>query len=179
MSDVAHLIERLERLETCESIRQLKARYAALADDKYTADYRPQEPARLKALAVAQAACFTTDAIWHGAEFGGDRVGREALAHWFEHSPWCYAAHYYVGADIAVDGQRASADWRLWQLALRADNGEAVLLIARTEESYRCSDTDGWLIDSMAFRDVQVTALGNGSLPLAPGLEALRALRTH
>ena len=175
MSDLSQLVERLHRLEACEAIRQLKARYAALADAKYTADYCRQEPARMKELAGAQAACFTPQAVWYGAEFGGDRVGREALAQWFEHSPWCFAAHYYVGADIAVDSQQARANWRLWQLALRADNAEAVLLMARTEETYRCTEAHGWLIDSMRFSDVQVTALGSGSWPLAPGLEALRA----
>ncbi|NBA94844.1 nuclear transport factor 2 family protein [Pseudomonas sp. R5(2019)] len=175
MSDFSQLTERLQRLEAVEAIRQLKARYAALADAKYTADYRQREPERLSELAKAQAACFTSQAVWHGAEFGGDRVGREALAQWFEQSPWCFAAHYYVGADIEVDGQQARAAWRLWQLALRADNAEAVLLMARTEETYQYSEAEGWLIDSMRFCDVQVAALGNGSLPLAPGLEALRA----
>jgi len=174
MNDFAQLSERLHRLEACEAIRQLKARYAALADAKYTAEYRQQEPARLKEVAMAQAACFTPQAVWFGAEFGGERVGREALAQWFEQSPWCFAAHYYVGADIQVDGQQARANWRLWQLALRADNAEAVLLMARTEETYRCADAH-WLIDSMRFCDVQVTPLGSEALPLAPGLEALRA----
>lgn len=175
MSDVAQLTERLFRLESVEAIRQLKARYAALADAKYTADYRQQELARLKELAMAQAACFTAQAVWYGAEFGGDRVGREALAQWFEQSPWCFAAHYYVGEDIAVDGQQARASWRLWQLALRADNAEAVLLMARTEETYRYTEAQGWLVDSMRFCDVQVAALGSDALPLAPGLVALRA----
>lgn len=174
MSDLAQLSERLHRVEACEAIRQLKARYSALADAKYTADYRQQAPVRLKEIAQAQAACFTPQAVWHGAEFGGDRVGREALAEWFEHSPWCFAAHYYVGADITVEGQQATAIWRLWQLALRADTAEAVLLMARTEETYRCTEAQGWLIDSMRFHDVQVTALGTGRWPLAPGLEALR-----
>jgi hypothetical protein len=175
MSDFAQLAERLHRLEAREAIRQLKARYAALADAKYTVDYRQQEPALLKEVAKAQAACFTPQAIWYGAEFGGDRTGREALAQWFEQSPWCFAAHYYVGADIDVDDHQARADWRLWQLALRADNAEAVLLMARTEETYRYSVAEGWLIDSMRFCDVQVVALGTGAMPLAPGLEALRA----
>ncbi|MVV51679.1 nuclear transport factor 2 family protein [Pseudomonas sp. PB120] len=175
MSDFSQMAERLRRLEACEAIRQLKARYTALADAKYTADYRKQAPERLKELAVAQAACFTPQAIWYGAEFGGDRVGRDALAQWFEQSPWCFAAHYYVGADIEVDALQARANWRLWQLALREDSAEAVLLMARTEETYRYTDAQGWLIDSMRFCDVQVTALGNGAMPLAPGLEALRA----
>ncbi|VVP94126.1 hypothetical protein PS918_03534 [Pseudomonas fluorescens] len=175
MNDLSQLAERLHQLEAREAIRQLKARYAALADAKYTADYRRQEPPRLAQLARAQADCFTPQAVWYGAEFGGDRVGREALAQWFEQSPWCFAAHYYVGAEIAVDGHQARADWRLWQLALCADNAEAVLLMARTEETYRYMPPQGWLIDSMRFCDVQVTALGTGSMPLAPGLDALRA----
>ncbi|KMM85577.1 SnoaL-like domain-containing protein [Pseudomonas taetrolens] len=175
MNDFSRLAERLHRLEACEAIRQLKARYAALADAKYTADYRRQEPVRLKEVAREQAGCFTPQAVWYGAEFGGDRVGREALAEWFEQSPWCFAAHYYLGADIDVDGRQARANWRLWQLALCADSTEAVLLMGRTEETYLHTEAQGWLIDSMRFCDVQVTALGAGALPLAPGLEALRA----
>lgn len=174
MTDFAALAERLHRLEAVEAIRRLKARYAALADAKYTADYQQQDPIRLREVAQAQADCFTAQAVWYGAEFGGDRTGRAALAQWFEQSPWCFAAHYYVSADILVDGARAQAGWRLWELALRADNGEAVLMMARTEETYRHCAQDGWLIDSMRFHDVQVAELGTGSLPLAPGLDALR-----
>lgn len=177
MNDISQWAERLRRLEACEEIRQLKARYAALADAKYTADYQQQEPSRMRELAQAQAACFTPQAVWYGAEFGGDRIGRDALSQWFQCSPWCFAAHYYMGGDIEVDGIRAQATWRLWQLALCADDKKAVLLMAYTKEAYQYCETEGWLIDSMRFGDIHVTPLGTGSSPLHPGLEALRQAR--
>lgn len=123
---------------------------------------------------MAQAACFTPRRRSGSVPSSGSGSGGKPWRSGLSSSPWCFAAHYYVGADIQVDGQQARASWRLWQLALRADNAEAVLLMARTEGSI-AAPMRTWLIDSMRFCDVQVTPLGSEALPLAPGLEALRA----
>lgn len=173
------LLQRVQRLEAIEAIQRLKAHYSALADAKYTAAYERQPPARMRELAQQQAACFTEQAVWFGGEFGGDRVGREALAQWFEHSPWRWAAHYYQSPriELASDSTQASATWLLWQLALRADNAEAIFLTASTAEQYRFCPEQGWLIDSMRFTDLHVMPANLGSLPIHPHLHSLDAAR--
>src|SRR5690606_26122149 len=127
------LLTRLARLEGVEAIRALKARYGALADAKYTSHYQRLDGEALKQVANEQALCFTEDVVWTGGDgFGGDICGRPQLAQWFMRSPWCFAMHYYTSAHIEVNADQAAAAWRLWQLALREDNGEAIILGAST-----------------------------------------------
>lgn len=170
----ASLEQRLARLEAAEAIRQLKARYAALADAKYGADYRRQPPARMLQLAQAQADCFTADAVWDGgANFGASLAGRAALADWFGRSPWCWALHYYGSPEIAVEGERASASWRLWQLALREQTKEAVLLGAITHETYARQPDGAWLCSHMRFEQTQMLPLDAGPYPLVTSFEQI------
>lgn len=169
------LLQRVLRLEAIGAIHSLKAHYSALADAKYTSTYQRQPAERMRELAQQQAACFTEQAVWFGGEFGGDRTGRQVLAQWFERSPWCWAAHYYLSPQITIadDLTHASAAWQLWQLALREGNGEAVFLTATTHETYIHGDDQGWLIDSMRFTGVHVMPANAGFMPLHPDLASL------
>jgi hypothetical protein len=152
---------RVARLEAGEAIRSLKARYAALADAKYTPAYERQPDTEMRRIAARQAMCFTEDAVWAGGEgFGQDLVGRAQLGEWFARSPWCFAVHYYGSPVIEVDGDHAQAEWRLWQLAMRADTREALLLAAVTHERYVRQADGGWLCDYMRFEHLHMTSLG-------------------
>jgi hypothetical protein len=189
---------RVERLEAIESIRALKAHYGALADAKYSGDYRKLEGAALADIARQQAACFTEDAVWAGGNgFGGDLVGRAAIERWFLASPWRFAMHYYVSASLNVDVPRgeAQANWRLTQIALReggnanadenADENAsagAVWLGAVTTEHYRREASGQWRIHYMKFETLHMMTLADGPLPIAGNfadLDALRAARTE
>jgi hypothetical protein len=151
------LEQRLASLEAIQAIQLLKARYARLADQKYSAEYQRQPAHRMREVARLQAECFTEDAIWEGgAEFGASLNGRADLRRWFRNSPWCFALHYYCSPEIAVDGGRASAIWRLWQIALRDEDKQAVLLAAVTSEDYVLQADDGWLCSRMRFEQVQM-----------------------
>lgn len=166
-SSMSTLLQRIEALEAAEAIRGLKARYAALADQKYTADYRRVDADEMRRIAQLQAECFTPDAVWHGGgDFGGALNGREALAQWFNRSPWCFAVHYYDSPQIQVEGAVASAQWRLWQLALREDNHEAVLLAAATSETYARGEDGRWLHSSMRFEQLHMLPVGDAPYPL-------------
>ncbi|WP_034300468.1 nuclear transport factor 2 family protein [Herbaspirillum sp. RV1423] len=166
--------QRLAALEAAEAIRQLKARYASLADQKYTASYQRQPAVRMHKIARAQAACFTEDAVWEGgAEFGSSLVGREALAEWFNRSPWCYALHYYGSPEITVDGDSASAHWRLWQVALREETKQAVLLGALTYEEYARQQDGNWLCSRMRFDQTQMLPMAGGPFPLVTSFEQI------
>jgi hypothetical protein len=168
------LEQRVAALEAAEAIRQLKARYASLADQKYTAGYQRQPALVMQKIALAQAACFTEDAVWEGgAEFGASLVGRAALADWFSRSPWCYALHYYGSPEINIGGETASAHWRLWQIALRDQTKEAVLLGAMTYEEYACGPDGAWLVSRMRFEQTQMLPLEAGRFPLVTSFDQI------
>jgi hypothetical protein len=170
---------RVARLEAIDAIRALKARYAALADAKYTRDYRRQPDDIMRSIARQQAACFTEDAVWRGgAGFGDDLVGRERLGEWFERSPWRFAMHYYVSETLHIhDADHARGTWRLWQLALRDDDARAVMLGAVTEEKYQRTEAGVWLISEMRFAQLHMMEPGTPALPLASDFASLTALR--
>jgi hypothetical protein len=156
------LEERVARLEATEAIHALKARYARLADQKYTSDHRRVGDAAWAAAATAQAECFTADAQWFGgAQFGGTISGRAALAEWFTRSPWRFAMHFYVAPQLTLTSpQTAEGRWRLWQIGLPIDASPPVLLAATTYESYRRSD-DAWFVSGMRFEEIQQLALAD------------------
>jgi hypothetical protein len=175
MTGLQALTARITRLEAIEAIVALKARYAALADAKYTPDYQRQPDDIMASVAWQQALCFTEDARWGGGEFGGTLQGRERLHQLFQQSPWRFATHVYASPVIHVAGLQASATWQLWQLALRDDNAEAVFLFGTTQETYRC-DADGvWLVDSMSFDQVHLLPASASPNPLAHRLSDLDA----
>jgi hypothetical protein len=182
---LASLAARVAQLEAVEAIRALKAHYGALADAKYTSDYRKIDAAELADIARHQAGCFTEDAVWAGGDgFGGDLVGRDAIARWFLASPWRFAMHYYVSESLRVDVARgeAEANWRLMQVALReGEEAGAVWLGAVTSERYRRDAASGlWLISHMKFDALHMMTLADGPLPIAgnfAGLDAVRAAR--
>jgi hypothetical protein len=168
--------QRLARLEAAEAIRALKARYAALADAKYRPDYSRLDDDTMCVVAREQALCFTDDAIWEGGQgFGELLVGRVQLHDWFRRSPWCFAAHYYGSPQLEIDGNRAQGIWRLWQLALRDDNREAVLLAATTHEDYRREADGEWRCSRVRFDGIHMASLGQGPMPLVATLAALDA----
>lgn len=163
---------RLQRLEAHEAIRHLKARYGALADAKYTQDYQRQPSETLRDIAWQQALCFTEDASWHaGDEFGGVIQGQTELYDWFCRAPWLWAMHFYSSPIIElVDDVNATAQWRLFQLALKNKKEEVVLLSAVTEESY-CKTEDGdWLHHSVRFKELQLLSLKEDVAKIASAL---------
>jgi hypothetical protein len=176
------LEERVARLEAIDAIRRLKARYAALADAKYTSDYTRQPDAVMHDVARQQAECFAHDAVWVGGSgFGNDLAGREALRGWFHRSPWRFAMHYYTSESIDVDVRTgtAHATWRLWQLALRDDDAHAVLLGAITEEKYAVDGAGHWLVSEMRFVQLKMMEPSAIPFPIANEFGALAAMRTR
>jgi hypothetical protein len=170
------LEQRIAALEAVEAIRSMKARYAALADQKYTADYRRVDADEMRRIARLQAECFTDDAIWHGgSEFGASLIGRDALTQWFNRSPWCFAVHYYGSPQLTVTGDTAHGQWRLWQIALRDDTHDAVLLAAVTSETYARAGDGQWLHASMRFEQVHMLPVGDAPYPLRSSFTAATA----
>jgi hypothetical protein len=156
---------RVSRLEAFQAISELKARYARLADAKYTASHERVALDEWHRIAAQQAACFTEDARWEGgAKFGGMLQGRDALTGWFAQSPWRFALHYYVAQEIRlVAADRAEGRWRLWQIGLPTEGRVPVLLAGVTREHYR-RDGQGWLIERMSFEEIHTVELTGSEL---------------
>lgn len=161
MTAESPLERRIARLEALQAIAALKARYAALADAKYTSAYERVPEDEWRRLAGLQAECFTDDARWDGGpQFGGVLRGRAALAGWFARSPWRFALHYYVAQELALTGDDAAEGrWRLWQVGLPLDTARPVLLAAITAERYRLV-RGAWLVARMRFTEIHTLDLG-------------------
>jgi len=78
------LEKRVQVLEDIEAIKNLKARYAAVCDDKYN----PPKGVKL----------FTQDAVWDGGKDFGVHKGRAAIKKFFEGVAQniVFAVHYFL-----------------------------------------------------------------------------------
>ncbi|HEY0297337.1 MAG TPA: nuclear transport factor 2 family protein [Bordetella sp.] len=170
MDPSADLARRLARLEAREQIDELMQRYAAAADRKYTALRQKQSADIVRAAAREQAECFTADARWAGGRFGGDLVGRQAIAAFFETSPWLFTAHHYGHPIMRIDasGRSAAVRWRLLELGIREQDGKVALLTGVVDQDC-AADDEGWRIARMQFASLH-------ALELAGRPEQLRCL---
>lgn len=150
-ADELNLVERIRRLEDCEAIRQLKAFYARCADDKYTDDHRRKPPEEFRRISILQASVFTEDGVWDGGPQFGIKSGRQAIAEHLANVPWSFAMHYFLSPSITLDGDRAHADWMLWQTCTFAESNLAVFMAATTSDDY-VRTAEGWKMSRMGFK---------------------------
>lgn len=135
------LAARIDRLESIEAIKQLKARYCAHCDDHYAPD--------------AIAALFTEDAVWDAGEAFGTYHGREAIRAFFAgvSETITFAAHLVLNPVIEVDGDEARGRWRLIMPCTVVENGapEARWMVSSYDD--RFVRRDGvWLFQSLEVR---------------------------
>ncbi|MGH9019053.1 MAG: nuclear transport factor 2 family protein, partial [Acidimicrobiales bacterium] len=78
-AEVAGLRRRVERSESILAIEALKARYAELVDQRFSAG-AVIDGAALTVLSDAVAALFTADGVWDGGPGLGRVSGRAAIA---------------------------------------------------------------------------------------------------
>lgn len=169
---------RLARIEVRIAIEDGMQAYAAAADAKYTASRQKRTPDVITAAARAQAAIFAPDAVWSGGAFGGDLVGRDAIAGFFETSPWHFTAHLYGGARIALsaDLTTATAAWKLIELGIGARDGRVLLLSGQVAQNWR-NTSEGWRISRMGFDQLHAVELAAQPqalrclIPLAEGIQ--------
>jgi hypothetical protein len=148
--DMATLEERIQRLEDIEAIKKLKARYAAVCDDKYN----PEEAIKL----------FTEDAVWDGGEDFGVHKGTDAIKEFFADVSrnLTFAVHYFLQPNIKVNenGETASAKWYLWQAATTGD-GAAVWVSGLEHDKYRKINGQ-WLMSEMKLELFFMTPYEDG-----------------
>lgn len=134
------LKKRIQVLEDIEAIKDLKARYAAVCDDKYN----PEKGVKL----------FTQDGVWHGGKDFGVHKGRAAIKKFFREVSQniVFAVHYFVQPTIKInkDGKTAQAKWYLWQ-ACTFKGGSAVWISGLEYDKYRKVDGE-WLMSEMRLK---------------------------
>lgn len=99
------LLERIDRLESIEAIRSLKARYCAGCDD----DHNPDTLLEL----------FWPDAVWEASDIArceGHREIRAFFQQMRDGGTMRNSGHHAVNPDIIVSGDEATGHWRLIML---------------------------------------------------------------
>ncbi|MCA0319203.1 MAG: nuclear transport factor 2 family protein [Proteobacteria bacterium] len=174
--DMASIEERIRRLEDIDAIRDLKARYAEYADEKYTDDHRRKPQDELDRIGRLQAGLFTEDAVWDGGEHFGLCEGREAIYAFVRKGGWSFAMHYFLNPRIDIDGDTAKARWMLWQVCTLTEGDTPCWMSAIEDDEYRRTP-EGWLMSRMTFRlkfmtrfDVPWTEVRNLPFPVQQAL---------
>lgn len=169
----ADLPTRLARLEARAAIADLMQDYADAADRKYTVLRAKLPPDQVAEAAHDQAACFTEDGIWSGGRFGGDLVGRAAIAQFFTTSPWLFTSHHYGSMGLTFDGTLpadsigavARVRWRLLELGVPEPGGRVVLLAGAVKQECRLTQA-GWKIAQMRFSRLHAVEIAGDAAAL-------------
>ena len=120
--DMAQLEKRLTQLEDLEAIKQLKARYCAIADE----DHNPDKITTL----------FVEDGIWEGGF--GTAQGHEAIRRLFQRAQqrFSFSHHMVMNPLIEIAGNSAKGIWYFLGLFTFREHNEARWLAVRYEEDY-------------------------------------------
>ena len=134
------LEKRIQVLEDIEAIKDLKARYAAVCDDKYN----PEKGIKL----------FTQDGVWNGGKDFGVHKGRKAIKKFFEGvaKNIVFAVHFFLQPTIKIskDGKTATGKWYLWQ-ACTFKGGAGVWISGLEYDKYR-KVNGKWLMSEMRLK---------------------------
>ena len=120
--EMGQLEQRLTRLEDIEAIKQLKARYCAIADE----DHNPDKITTL----------FVEDGIWEGGM--GIAQGHEAIRQLFQRAQqrFSFSHHMVTNPIIEVEGNRAKGVWYFFGPFTFRKNTEAKWMAVRYEDDY-------------------------------------------
>ena len=137
---------RVHDLEGHAAILDLKSRYGALMDERYTrAGPKPQE--ELDALADQLVALFTEDAVWEGGGALGTATGHELLRERFRAPTLQYSWHFFVKPEIEVEGDHATGRWDVLAM-MTTTEGRPMWMVGVEHDEYRRVD-GRWLHSKM------------------------------
>jgi hypothetical protein len=146
MATLEEMEKRLAELESIEAIRKLKGRYTQIVDGFLDEPFE---------------SCFTENGVWDLGP-AGSYVGRKAIGEIFKKVPEFqpFAIHYFVEADISVDGDKATGTWFMWEPATEGD-GKAVWSAGVEYEKYERVNGE-WLISELKLTSVFRTPYEQG-----------------
>jgi hypothetical protein len=131
---LAALEARVARAEAHAEILDLKSRYGALADARYSRK-GPRPQAEIDEVADQLGALFTDDAVWEGGGALGRCEGRAAICERFREPTLQYAWHFFVKPEIRVDGDRAKGTWDVLAL-ITTKEGRAMWMVGVEHDEY-------------------------------------------
>ena len=131
---VSALETRLARAEAHIEILDLKSRYGALADARYSRR-GPRSQTEIDAVADQLAALFAEDAVWEGGGALGRCEGRAAIRDRFRQPTLQYAWHFFVKPEIRVDGDHAKGTWDVLAM-LTTQEGRAMWMVGVEHDEY-------------------------------------------
>lgn len=146
---IRDLERRLAAVEAVQAIQQLKARYAALIDERYT-QHGPKPADEVARIATAAAELFTPDGIWDGGERLGRWQGREEIRQRFLEPTLMFTLHYFVNPVIEVDGAAARGSWEILS-PITLGNGRAGWMAGIEHDGYRLHE-GRWLHSEMKLQ---------------------------
>ena len=143
---IEELEKRLEKLETIDAIKRLKAKYAQIVDGFSTQPFED---------------CFTENGVWDLGPSGIVK-GRKAIGELFKKMPELqpFSIHYFVQADIEVQGDKAVGKWYMWLPATLGD-GRAVWSTGIEDEKYEKVNGE-WLISELKLTPIFRTPYEEG-----------------
>jgi hypothetical protein len=151
--DVAGLMQRLERLEANEALRQLVSRYAHAAD-------RRNDPVMMSAL-------YTDDVIWSAKGFG-TYCGKQAVTSYvaqLAQESIVWTTHYMVSPSFNLneDITHAKCHWYLFEMALIRTEGAALShWIAADYVAEAVRGEDGWRFCRVELRPKTISPYREG-----------------
>lgn len=150
--DIEALAKRIQILEDIESIKDLKALYAEVCDDKYN-------PKRMADL-------FTDDAVWDGGDHFGVHHGRSAVIKFFAgvSDTIVFARHYFVQPRLKVDGRDlATGSWYMWMVGtFRGNKGDKAVFFAGIEEEVYQKVNGKWFFKKLKLHSDFITPYEEG-----------------
>ena len=159
MATLEELEKRIQALEDLEAMKKLKARYAQLADEKYS-DGMPKGEKELERIAGEMVQLFTEDAVWDGGAFGGKLTGRKQIFERFKSANFRFAIHYFVMPHITIKGDSAKGRWYMWEAATLND-GTLAWIAGYEDDEY--SKIDGqWFKRNMKFTQLFLAPYDQG-----------------
>lgn len=153
MQDSLKLQAAVARLVDVANLSRLAARYVACI-------YRGWKPDTFDALD----GIFTADAIYELLELGVIAEGRDAIKSSLvaETQDLVFSHHSLTDPVFAVDGDEATADWKMWIIS--ASDDDRCLVLGRLRLICRRVDAD-WLIAGAAVRIGSAIMLGDRQPP--------------
>jgi len=151
---IAALEARLEAVEAHAEILDLKSRYGALADARYTRK-GPKPQAEIDTVAREMAALFTDGAVWEGGGPLGTATGRDELEARFRAPTLQYSWHFFVKPEIRVEGDRAFGTWDVLAM-MTTPEGRAMWMVGVEHDEY--VRVDGRWLHSRMQLDSQLMA---------------------
>ena len=135
---LAALEARVETLEGHAAILDLKSRYGALADARYTRA-GPKPAGELADIADRMADLFTEDAVWEGGGPLGTATGRAAIRERFLAPTLQYSWHFFVKPEVEVSGDTARGTWDVLAM-MTTTEGRAMWMVGVEHDEYRRVD---------------------------------------